>query len=308
MNTNISQTQNRIIEWTVQTDLPQDLAKQRVENNASNQSNLQNNTQVIPTHYASWQVWLTDKFFNLGNLFYQLLTDVGEFFLKDENDNKASRFKFFGFCFLVLFSLKHGSNFKFGALFPLLTQTDKVEKVEVEKKLPAKKISMDLSGTNIYAPVSANSLEEEKVIKFIQKYAPVAVKEMETYNIPASIKMAQALIESRAGRSKLAVNNNNHFGMKCFSRRCNKNHCTNATDDHHKDFFRKFDSPAASWKEHSKLISQGRYKSLQNHKLDYKKWAVGLKKAGYATDKKYATKLINIIEKYQLQQLDKLTS
>ena len=300
MNTNISQTQNRSYEWTVQTDLPQDVAKQGRENIAQH-----NNTQVIPTHYANWQVWLTDKFFNLGNLFYQLLTDVGEFFLIDEKDSKASRFKFFGFCFLALVALKHGSNFKFGALFPLLTQQE--EKAEI-KELPAKKVSMDLSGTNIYAPVSASSLEEKKVIDFIQKYAPIAVKEMETYNIPASIKMAQALIESRAGRSKLAVNNNNHFGMKCFSRRCHKDHCTNAFDDHHKDFFRKFGSANESWKEHSKLISQGRYKSLQDHKLDYKKWAVGLKKAGYATDKKYATKLINIIEKYQLQQLDKLTS
>ncbi len=302
MNTNISQTQNRNYEWTFQTDLPQDLATQRVENTPPNNYNT---SKVIPPHYAHWQVWLTDTIFNLGNFLARLLTDVGEFFLIDERDSKASRFKFFGLCFLALVALKHGSNFKFGALFPLLTQTEKEAEI---KEAPAKKVSMDLSGTNIYAPVSAKNLEEEKVIKFIQKYAPVAVKEMETYNIPASIKMAQALIESRAGRSKLAVNNNNHFGMKCFSRRCNKDHCTNATDDHHKDFFRKFKSPAESWKEHSKLISQGRYKSLQDHKLDYKKWAVGLKKAGYATDKKYADKLINIIKKYQLDQLDKLTS
>lgn len=299
MNSNISQTQNRSYEWIMQTDLPQDVAKQKVEHIA------QNKTQVIPPHYADWQVWLTDKIFNLGNRFYRLLTDVGDLFLIDERDSKVSRFRFFGFCFLALVALKYGSNSKFGALFPLLIET---EEKAVIKELPSKKVSLDLQGSNIYAPVSAKNLEEKKVIEFIQQYAPIAVVEMETYNIPASIKMAQALIESRAGRSKLAVNNNNHFGMKCFSRRCNKDHCTNATDDHHKDFFRKFKSASESWKEHSKLISQGRYASLQNHKKDYKKWAEGLKKAGYATDKKYASKLINIIEKYQLYQLDKLTS
>ena len=62
---------------------------------------------------------------------------------------------------------------------------------------------------------------------------------MELYGIPVSIKMGQALIESRAGTSRLARNNNNFFGMKCFSRNCKKGHCSNATDDHHKDFFRK---------------------------------------------------------------------
>ena len=88
---------------------------------------------------------------------------------------------------------------------------------------------------------------------------------MEKYGIPASISLAQGLIESRAGSSKLAVNNNNHFGIKCFSRHCRKGHCTNFTDDTHKDFFRKFPSPWESWRAHSQLLSSGRYTKLRKN-------------------------------------------
>ena len=157
---------------------------------------------------------------------------------------------------------------------------------------------------NPYAPVAATSLVDKKAIAFIKKYAPVAKTEMKEYGIPASIKMAQALIESNSGNSRLAKGNNNHFGIKCFSRNCKKGHCTNATDDHHKDFFRKFGSAWESWRAHSKLLQNKRYQSLRSYGTDYKQWAHGLKKAGYATDKKYANKLINTIEKYQLYKLD----
>ena len=159
---------------------------------------------------------------------------------------------------------------------------------------------------NPHAPVSATSLQEKQARAFISEYAQTAKSEMEIFGIPASIKMAQALIESRAGSSYLAKNNKNFFGMKCFSKKCRKGHCSNATDDHHKDFFRKFENTWESWRAHSKLLSQGRYKHLKSHKNDYKKWAHGLKEAGYATDKKYAAKLINVIEKYQLYKLDSM--
>lgn len=159
---------------------------------------------------------------------------------------------------------------------------------------------------NPYAPISANSLEDKRALNFIKEYANVAQTEMKTYGIPASIKMAQALIESRAGSSRLATSNNNHFGIKCFSRNCKKGHCTNATDDHHKDFFRKYGTTKDSWRAHSTLLQNDRYKGLKSHGKDYKKWAHGLKKAGYATDKRYAEKLINTIEKYRLYRLDTL--
>lgn len=161
-------------------------------------------------------------------------------------------------------------------------------------------------GTNInpYAPVSPKTMADKKAIAFIDKYKDVAKTEMNKFGIPASIKMAQALIESNAGNSRLAKGNNNHFGIKCFSRNCKKGHCTNATDDHHKDFFRKFGSAWESWRAHSNLLMNKRYQKLQGYGKDYKKWAYGLKEAGYATDKRYAQKLINTIEKYQLHRLD----
>ncbi|MFK8104024.1 MAG: glycoside hydrolase family 73 protein [Saprospiraceae bacterium] len=157
---------------------------------------------------------------------------------------------------------------------------------------------------NPYAPVSSDDLKTRETKAFIRKYADFAKHEMNAFGVPASIKMAQALIESRAGDSRLAKNNNNHFGIKCFSKNCKKGHCTNATDDHHKDFFRKYKKPENSWRSHSKLLSQGRYKVLHRHGKDYKAWAKGLKKVGYATDKNYDKKLISVIKKYQLYRLD----
>ena len=168
----------------------------------------------------------------------------------------------------------------------------------------AKTTTFSAVESNPYAPISAKTLQEKKAVAFIDKYKDVAIAEMDKFGVPASIKMAQALIESRAGESRLAVNNNNYFGMKCFSKKCKKGHCTNATDDHHKDFFRKYKTVQDSWRAHSSLISQGRYAKLSQYGTDYKKWAVGLKKAGYATDKNYDKKLINTIEKYRLYQLD----
>lgn len=159
---------------------------------------------------------------------------------------------------------------------------------------------------NPYTPVSAQSLADKKAIAFIKKFSPVAKVEMKKFGIPASVKMAQALIESNAGHSRLATVNNNHFGIKCFSRNCEEGHCTNATDDHHKDFFRKYNSAWESWRSHSELLQNTRYQGLKEYGTNYKKWAHGLKNAGYATDEKYATKLINTIEKYQLYKLDEI--
>ena len=128
---------------------------------------------------------------------------------------------------------------------------------------------------------------------------------MRQYGVPASISLAQGLIESRAGTSKLAVENNNHFGMKCFSRNCRKGHCTNFTDDSHKDFFLKFTNPWDSWRKHSQMISTGRYARLKRYGRDYRAWANGLKSVGYATDRGYASKLIGVIERYELYQYDR---
>ncbi len=139
---------------------------------------------------------------------------------------------------------------------------------------------------------------------YIRRFANTAVNEMRRTGIPASISLAQGLIESRAGTSKLAVNANNHFGMKCFSKHCRKGHCINMTDDTHKDFFKAFPTAHESWKAHSDLLTTGRYKKLHRYGRSYRKWAYGLKSTGYATDRTYAEKLIGIIERYNLHRYD----
>jgi len=158
---------------------------------------------------------------------------------------------------------------------------------------------------NEAAPVAAEELLRRQSLDYIDRFHKIAREEMDKFGIPASISLAQGLIESRAGTSKLAVSNNNHFGMKCFDRKCKKGHCSNFTDDTHKDFFRKFPNPWASWRAHSQLLASGRYAKLKRYGRNYRDWAYGLKAIGYATDRTYAEKLIGIIERYDLHKYDR---
>lgn len=140
---------------------------------------------------------------------------------------------------------------------------------------------------------------------YVSRYAPVAKVEQNLYNVPTSITLAQGLLESDAGGSRLAKQNNNHFGIKCFSRTCSKGHCKNFTDDTHKDFFRVYKSPWDSYRAHSLFLQKDRYKHLLTlSPKDYKAWAHGLREAGYATDKRYAEKLITLIEALDLHKYD----
>jgi hypothetical protein len=154
------------------------------------------------------------------------------------------------------------------------------------------------------APANPRTLREEAVRQYVLTYADIAVEEMHRYGIPASISMAQGIVESRCGESTLAQHNNNHFGIKCFKKSCKKGHCSNFTDDSHKDFFRKYKTPIQSWREHSLLLSSGRFKDLKALGQDYERWATCLESKGYATDKEYAEKLIATIEQYGLDELD----
>lgn len=141
---------------------------------------------------------------------------------------------------------------------------------------------------------------------YVNRFSSVAVAEMKKYSIPASITLAQGLLESNAGQSRLAVNNNNHFGIKCFARNCKQGHCSNHSDDSHKDFFRKYKSVWESYRAHSLFLQRSRYQHLRKiPRSDYKSWAKGLSKAGYATDKKYADKLITLIENMKLHRFDR---
>ena len=156
-----------------------------------------------------------------------------------------------------------------------------------------------------FAALPSDNDSDKRAKAYIRRFSKVAVTEMHKYGIPASVKMAQGLLESAKGESPLSLNNNNHFGIKCFSKNCTKGHCSNYGDDHHKDFFRNYKSAWESWRAHSEMIVSGRYQKLLDNGNDYKAWAKGLKKLGYATDKQYTEKLIQTIEKYKLYLLDK---
>ncbi len=155
--------------------------------------------------------------------------------------------------------------------------------------------------------LSAEELQlREKRLNYVEQYAEVAQAEMKKYGIPASIKLAQGLVETNAGDSKLAVQNHNHFGIKCFTKSCKKGHCSNFSDDTHKDFFRNYGTVWESYRAHSLMLQNPRYRHLfELEPTDYKGWAYGLKSAGYATDKKYAEKLVELIEDLKLYEYDR---
>jgi flagellum-specific peptidoglycan hydrolase FlgJ len=155
-------------------------------------------------------------------------------------------------------------------------------------------------GTKKWSPSPKAS---KKQIEYINRFKDVAVEEHHKFGIPVSITLAQGVLESGSGQSKLAKNNNNHFGIKCFSRLCKKGHCTNFKDDSHKDFFRKYASAWESFREHSKFLKKPNYKSLYNSNKA-EDWAIGLQKAGYATNKNYAADLLNIINFLDLKHFD----
>ena len=141
--------------------------------------------------------------------------------------------------------------------------------------------------------------------EYIERYKDVAITEMNLFGIPASITMAQACLESNFGNSMLARKANNHFGIKCHSNWNGKK--VYKDDDKKHECFRHYKSAWESFRDHSKFLKNGkRYSFLFDYKItDYKKWARGLKKAGYATASDYPQKLIGIIEKYKLYELDK---
>lgn len=155
------------------------------------------------------------------------------------------------------------------------------------------------------SPVSVNDIKYKQTIAYINKYKRVALEEYSSKGLLPSITLAQGIIESNNGNSVLALKNKNHFGIKCFSRRCKRGHCSNFTDDSHKDFFLIFKKDEDSFREHSRLLTSARYSKLFLSK-DYKWWAKTLKECGYATDPLYDTKLVGVIEKYQLFKLDNI--
>ncbi|MFC5044062.1 glucosaminidase domain-containing protein [Aquimarina hainanensis] len=145
---------------------------------------------------------------------------------------------------------------------------------------------------------------KDKIVLYIANYEEIARHEMETYGIPASITLAQGILESGAGYGMLTKRANNHFGIKCHDW---EGESVYHDDDRLQECFRKYDHAGQSFRDHSLFLkNRKRYAKLFTYKQDdYKAWAYGLKAAGYATDKKYPVKLISIIERYNLAKYDR---
>ena len=141
-------------------------------------------------------------------------------------------------------------------------------------------------------------------LQYIERFKAIAIQEMNLYGIPASITLAQGLFESGSGNGELARVANNHFGIKCNFEWKGRSYYK--TDDNVNDCFRVYDKPEDSFRDHSEFLKRKNYTKLfELDKNDYQGWAYGLKKAGYATNPKYPTLLITIIQKYNLDQYDR---
>lgn len=147
-------------------------------------------------------------------------------------------------------------------------------------------------------PNIINSIED-----YILKYKPIAISEMKKYGIPASITLAQGILESGSGKGRLATKANNHFGIKCHDWNGAKIY---HDDDRSQECFRKYKDATYSFRDHSEFLSKRkRYSKLfELKRTDYKGWARELRRAGYATDKKYPQKLVSLIERYELYKYD----
>ena len=169
--------------------------------------------------------------------------------------------------------------------------------------MPLLLVSCSVMKPVVQAPVT-QSQPKDAFSAYIAKYNGMAVDQMKQYGIPASITLAQGLLESDAGRSTLATKCNNHFGIKCHSDWTGKKMYHD--DDERQECFRCYKDAADSYRDHSLFLVDGaRYQSLfKLGTTDYKGWAKGLKAAGYATSPTYADKLIELIERYGLDRYD----
>lgn len=191
------------------------------------------------------------------------------------------------------------------------TRTAEAKAIAEARKLRNPNTGIPLDGpkeSDLY-PMPANP---GKFVKFpiastqeyIENFAEIAQYEMRAFGIPASITLAQGILESGSGRGELTQKTNNHFGIKCHTGWDGEFDFHD--DDAKGECFRKYNHPMYSFRDHSIFLSsRSRYKFLFNYRRDdYKKWAYGLRQAGYATDKKYPQKLIALIERYDLDTYD----
>lgn len=155
-------------------------------------------------------------------------------------------------------------------------------------------------------PVSVKPGTSLTGFQYIERFKVIAVEEMHKHGIPASIKLAQGMLESGSGTSRLAQQANNHFGIKCTGDW--EGGRTYHDDDAENDCFRVYTMPEESYRDHSQFLLRKRYEKLFTlDNRDYKAWARGLKEAGYATNPRYAELLIDLIERYELHEFDRMS-
>lgn len=279
--------------------------KQETDATVPQQQPIMNNNHITGESFGEGLDRLLRRFYRLKAAFmYQIERRTYGFF---EKKHSLTILKVCILAIIMLFILKRDIAFDYKTPNFAEEKTNKEKKYtdNHNKKDYATQASFGKVVTDL-SPASPEELREGQVRDYIDKFSNASVAEMDQFGIPASITMAQAIVESRSGSSILAVRNNNHFGIKCFSKSCPKGHCSNHTDDHHKDFFRIYRGPQESWREHSNFLMKNSYKKLLKYGKDYKAWARGLREYGYATDVNYDRKLIAIIERYELHRLDNL--
>jgi len=180
---------------------------------------------------------------------------------------------------------------------PLVVATEKRTEQEISP-------STLLKGKAVTEKIKRPLSTQQKVAQYLKIFGPIAQREMKDFKIPASITLAQGLLESGFGEGRLALEGNNHFGIKCHQDW--QGGRIYHDDDEKGECFRVYTDAGASYRDHSLFLSErSRYAFLfRLGKRDYKAWAKGLKKAGYATDPKYPSKLIRLIERFDLAEYD----
>lgn len=187
-------------------------------------------------------------------------------------------------------------------------EVQRPRKVAAKKQTPVKPIGKNYPSTNntteVIQSTSKTVVTSSSINDYVLQYKDIAMGNMQKYGIPASIILAQGILESGAGKGDLAVSANNHFGIKCHKDWLGES--VRHDDDSAQECFRKYREPAESYRDHALfLVGKNRYASLFTYeKDDYKAWAKGLRACGYATDPNYPDKLISYIERYNLHQYD----
>lgn len=213
------------------------------------------------------------------------------------------------FTFIILATLVSCSSSK-----PAIATTKRAAEIQrtrvatTKKHTPAKPIAKNYPSTNntteVIQSTSKTVVNSDLINNYILQFKDIAMGNMQKYGIPASIILAQGILESGAGKGDLALTANNHFGIKCHKDWLGES--VRHDDDSAQECFRKYNEASESYRDHALfLVGKNRYASLFTYeKDDYKAWAKGLRACGYATDPNYPDKLISYIERYNLHQYD----